>query len=311
MIPVQVLLTENELAEEFVSSFQARRLAEKFFYWFPLSVRAWLALCADGAYRNYLRSRSLIARSADEVATFLAPGLLEMISLGSGQGDKDLILLRALHERGARVTYLPVDSSQALLEMACRGAIDAGITTQGIKADFTTPSHVTALAAEPETPRRLVCLIGNTLGAFDPIAEAHALRALLRPDDLLLVDGELFAAETLAGYDNPLNRRFAWAPLHAVGIGESDGELVFESRQDARLPGLHLVPKYFRAGRDVAALAGGAALEISAGERIDMNHSYKYAPETFLTILRDAGLAVRWQGTSDDGRFLMALAGVA
>ena len=49
MIPVQVLLTENDLAEEFVSSLQSRRLAEKFFYWFPLSVRAWLALCADGA----------------------------------------------------------------------------------------------------------------------------------------------------------------------------------------------------------------------------------------------------------------------
>jgi uncharacterized SAM-dependent methyltransferase len=311
MIPVQVLLTENELAEEFVSSFQARRLAEKFFYWFPLSVRAWLELCADGAYRNYVRSRSLIARSAGEVAAWFAPGLVEMLSLGSGQGDKDLILLQALRERGARVAYLPVDSSQALLEMACRGALDAGITTHGIKADFTVSAQLGALAAEPETPRRLICLLGNTLGAFDPIAEARALRGLLRRDDLLLVDGELFAAETLAGYDNPLNRRFAWAPLRAVGIGEADGELVFESRNDPRLPGLHLVPKYFRAGRDVAALLGGATITLSAGERVDMNHSYKYAPETFLGILRDAGLAVRWQGTSEDGRFLMALAGVA
>lgn len=311
MIPVQVLLTENELAEEFVSSFRARRLAEKFFYWFPLSVRAWLALCADGAYRNYVRSHSLIARSAGEVAAFFDPGLVEMLSLGSGQGDKDLIVLQALRERGARVSYLPVDSSQALLEMACRGALDAGITTHGIKADFTISSHLTALAAEPEAPRRLVCLLGNTLGAFDPIAEARALRGLLRPDDLLLVDGELFATETLAGYDNPLNRRFAWAPLHAVGIGESDGDLVFESKNDPRLVGLHLVPKYFRAGRDVSALVGGAVLELSAGDQIDMNHSYKYAPETFLGILRDAGLSVRWQGTSEDGRFLMALAGVA
>ena len=40
MIATQTLLTENALAEEFVSAFQERRLAEKFFYWFPLSVRA-------------------------------------------------------------------------------------------------------------------------------------------------------------------------------------------------------------------------------------------------------------------------------
>src|SRR5439155_12430820 len=44
MISIHALLTENALADEFVSAFHARRLPEKFFYWFPLSVRAWLAL---------------------------------------------------------------------------------------------------------------------------------------------------------------------------------------------------------------------------------------------------------------------------
>src|SRR3989449_3864401 len=56
MISIHALLTENALADEFVSAFHARRLPEKFFYWFPLSVRAWLALCSDGAYRNFVRS---------------------------------------------------------------------------------------------------------------------------------------------------------------------------------------------------------------------------------------------------------------
>ena len=204
-----------------------------------------------------------------------------MLSLGSGQGDKDLILLQALGERGARARYVPVDSSQALLEMACRGAIDAGIATEGVKADFTVAAQLAALSAGPETPRRLVCLLGNTLGAFDPIAEARALRGLLRRDDLLLVDGELFAAETLAGYDNPLNRRFAWAPLHAVGIGEADGELVFESRDDPRLPGC-TCPQYFRQP-EIAALAGGAALALPP--RTGGHEPFvQVRPETFLGI---------------------------
>jgi hypothetical protein len=42
-----------------------------------------------------------------------------------------------------------------------------------------------------------------------------------------------------------------------------------------------------------------------------MNHSYKYAADTFLRILSDAGLSLRWQGRSDDQRFLMALAAPA
>src|SRR5437879_3232337 len=62
MIAIQSLLTENALADEFVAAFQARRFDEKFFYWFPLSVRAWLALCSDRAYRNYVPSRSLIVQ---------------------------------------------------------------------------------------------------------------------------------------------------------------------------------------------------------------------------------------------------------
>src|SRR2546428_4751500 len=108
MIPTQTLLTENALAEEFVSAFRERRLAERFFYWFPLSVRAWLALCSDGAYRNFVRSRSLNSQSARDLARYTRPGPLELLSLGSGQGDKDLLLLEALRDNGTRVSYVPV-----------------------------------------------------------------------------------------------------------------------------------------------------------------------------------------------------------
>ena len=55
VITVTALVTERQLADEFVASLRARRLAEKFFYWFPLSVRAWLELCSDSEYRNYVR----------------------------------------------------------------------------------------------------------------------------------------------------------------------------------------------------------------------------------------------------------------
>src|SRR3979409_523186 len=164
MIPIHALLTENALADEFVSAFQARRLPEKFFYWFPLSVRAWLALVWAGASRNVVPSRSLSGRSGAELARLFPVAPLEVVSLGAGQGDKDLLLLEALRERGARVSYVPVDTSQALLEMACAGALAAGFPAQGIKADFTLPTHLKALAAEPEAPPRLVLLIGNTLG---------------------------------------------------------------------------------------------------------------------------------------------------
>lgn len=309
MIPVHALLTENAIAEDFVSSLRSRRLAEKFFYWFPLSVRAWLALCSDGAYRNFVRSRSLIARSANELGRHIPSGSLEVVSLGSGQGDKDLLLLEAFAAQGTHVRYTPVDASQALLEMASGRALEAGIWSEAIKADITRPEHLAALAPDADAAPRLVMLLGNTLGAFDPAAEARTLRGLLRPEDLLVVDGEIYAGHlTVAGYDNPLNRRFAWAPLESVGIGEADGAIVFEDEEDGRT-GLHPLRKHFRAGREVTARMGGETLTIQPGERIEMNHSYKYDAEAFLRLLDEAGLDVRWRGTSEDQRFLMVLAG--
>jgi uncharacterized SAM-dependent methyltransferase len=309
VIRIETLLTEQMLADEFLAALRARRLDEKFFYWFPLSVRAWLALCSDGAYRNYVRSRSLIARSAPRLAEFFGPEPVEVLSLGAGQGDKDLILLEALRSHGARVSYIPVDTSQALLELACRAATGAGFPALGVKADLARNDHLAGLRPDPETPRRLVLLLGNTLGAFDPIAQVRALRGLLRSGDLILLDGELYAGPaTVLGYDNPLNRRFAWAPLHSIGIHEEDGDIVFEDRTDDRLPGLHALTKQFRATRDCTVLTGGETLFVRSGERFAMSHSYKYARDTFLRILEDAGLVPRWQGTSDDDRFLMVLA---
>ena len=152
-------------------------------------------------------------------------------------------------------------------------------------------------------------LIGNTLGAFKPQRYAQTLSAFLRDVDLLLVDGELYSGtETLAGYDNPINRRFAWAPLHAVGIRDDDGDLRFDTAQEPGLSGLYAVTKHFEARQDAEAMLGGESLLLSAGERVAMSRSGKYARETFVQILEDAGLAIRWLGRSEDGRFVMALA---
>ncbi|HEX9823173.1 MAG TPA: L-histidine N(alpha)-methyltransferase [Actinomycetota bacterium] len=307
---VRSLLTEKDLAAEFLAALAARLLPEKFFYWFPLSVRAWLDLCSDGDYRNYVRSRSLIATSAPELAAIAPSGPLEVLSLGSGQGDKDAILLRALSGGRSDLRYTPVDTSQALLEMAIVEAGAADVRAEGVKADLTNADHLEALRASPDAPPRLVMLIGNTLGAFDAVRYAETLAGFLREQDLLLVDGELYSGpETLAGYDNPVNRSFAWAPLHAVGIRDEDGELRFETADDPEVPGLYAVTKHFEAGRDIEAMAGGTSLRLAAGERVAMSRSGKYERETFVGILEDAGLPVRWLGNSEDGNFVMALAG--
>ena len=83
-LELEVLLTESMIADRFLQSLGQRILPELFFYWFPLSVRAWVALCRDSRYRNYLRSETLLKATAKTLADSLTDRRVEVISLGVG-----------------------------------------------------------------------------------------------------------------------------------------------------------------------------------------------------------------------------------
>ncbi len=311
MLQIEVLLTENELAEEFLASLERRYIPEKFFYWLPLSVKAWLDLCqGTQPYKNFSRSYGLVAGYAGEIAAHCRGPELEVVGLGAGQGDKDLLLLQALRAGRSTPRYRPVDASQALLELACKRASEAGFVTRGLKADLENPQTAKALAASAQEPR-LYLLLGNTLGALDPPQFLQQLRTLLRPEDRLLADGEVFNAQgTMAGYDNPVNRRFAFAPLASVGLEEGrDGALVFESGADAQREGLHFVSKHFRAARRLEIPVAGRRVALEAGEEIPMSRSYKYSRAAFSGIVRQrGGFRALGEYLSEDEHFILLLA---
>ena len=305
---LDVLLTESALADRFLQSLDQRVLPEMFFYWFPLSVRTWLALCTDARYRNYARSDALLQTHAKELVARLVGDQIEVISLGAGQGTKDLHVLKALLSNGRQGMYRPVDSGQMLLEMACKQALQHGVAAQGLKADITDPAHLSALQPGSHTCPRLVMMVGNTLGAFDPVLMLRRLRSLVGQDDILVVDGELGHDDaTRAGYEHPSNRAFALAPLRSIGLTETDGRLMFHLSNDV-MPGMHRLEKSFRLHDDRTLHVGGEQLHFKAGDCIHMNHSGKFERSRFLSLFTEAEFEVIEEYLSEDCRFLMVAA---
>ncbi len=316
MLEIDVLLTEKKLAEDFLAGLEQRYLAEKFFYWLPLSVKAWLDLCQGAQpYQNYARSYQLVSKHAATLAERMPRDGLEVVGLAAGQGDKDLLVLEALRRSGRMPSYQPIDSSQALLELAVARASKAGFPSRGLKADIEdlpTEGWLPTIQAHA----RLYLLLGNSLGIIDPLKFLAWLRSALRPacagrpQDLLVVDGELYSPQmTIQGYDNPVNRKFAFAPLASLGLEEGrDGTLVFEDQQDRRLDGSHLVSKHFQAARRLKIPVAGRWVELEAGEKILMNASWKYSLEAFVKLIRETGrIRVLERFLSDDERFVMML----
>ena len=305
---VEVVLTETDIAQEFAEAMEARDLPEKFFYWFPRSVHDWQALSANPElYGGLAETWGRMTGYVDSLVHNFT-GQIPVISFGAGDGARDRMLMDALKNAGRECAYFPVDASQAMLETACAAADDEYIEVVGIKADISSPVHMVYAADAAEAPRVLV-FSGNTMGAFDPLAQIRYVAQCMKPGDRLIVDGEIFdEAKTMTLRDHPLSRRFLWALLASLGITDADGELRINAKHDERHDGLHLNTRYFRAERDIAVTVMGKQMPMERGERIGLNFQYSYTTDGFRWLLRDqGGLKIMREHQSSDGRFLTAI----
>src|SRR5580704_8317148 len=299
---IEVLLTETEIAEELAESIEARDLPDKFFYWTPLSIQSWKALSSRSEEALRETWEGLAAKAADLTRAF--PGVIPVISFGAGEGLRDREVLKALKAAGRESKYYPVDSSQALLEMACAGAEDDDCEALGIKADISSPMHLLLAADVSEAPR-LFLMVGNTLGGFDPLDQIKHVAACIHKSDILILDANIYSGVIEPSEEQ---KRFVFSPLAEAGVAPDDGALEFVAKPDDRLDGLHIITRRFQAARDLTVRAAGREIPLARGERILLNFRYLFTHEAFRWLLTGhAGLRIVAEIPSEDGRFVTAV----
>jgi len=300
---IEVLLTESEIAEEFVESIEARDLPEKFFYWTPQSVKAWQALEARSEETLRGTWQTLAARAADLTKPF--GSRVPVISFGAGEGLKDRVILRALANAGREVKYYPVDASQQLLETACAGAEDDDCEALGIKADISSPMHMVLAADVSEAPR-LFLMVGNTLGGFDPMDQIRHVAEVVKKGDILIIDTNLHPGTAVTPTEE--QQRFVFAPLAGLGVTPDDGTIEFAERPDDRLDGMVMLTRRFMAARDLRLRVAGQEIPMARGERILLNFRYLFTAEAFRWLLTEhAGLRVVAEMPGTNGKFMTSV----
>lgn len=187
-------------------SARPKRLSSMYFYDDEGS-RLFRQIMALPEYYLTRVEHDILERSAADLINLIAPDdrPVDLIELGSGNGEKTLTLLSALYRAGIDFNYRPIDVSEfALSELARRFSrrLPGGLL-HTFCGNYLThwPPHI-------KNRRQVVLFLGSNLGN---LAQLQAVRLLgrinarLRPDDALFLGLDLKKDPRLilAAYNDP------------------------------------------------------------------------------------------------------------
>ncbi|MFD5122313.1 L-histidine N(alpha)-methyltransferase [Streptomyces sp. NPDC058385] len=253
----------------------------------------------------------LLARS-QEIAD--ATGARTLVELGSGSSDKTRHLLDDLPDLE---TYVPVDVSESALRGAAEalGAERPGLRIHALIADFTLGLTL------PDAPGpRLAAFLGGTIGNLLPAERATfltAVRALLRPGDMLLLGTDLVKDESVlvAAYDDAagvtaaFNKNVLGVINRDLGADFDPGAFEHVALWDADNEWIEMRLRS-TAAQTVKIPALGLAVDFEDGEEVRTEISAKFREEGVRAELAGAGLRMTHWWTDAQNRFALSLSRV-
>ncbi len=306
------------------ASLDARQMNHKFHYDTPRQTLRWLRVhqtcspaCTDPA------GTALYAQAALAAAQLVRDrDAIDVISLGSGGGQKDAHLLAALDSihPGVRRRYMPVDVSVGLSLVSRDAALAVGLGSGDI-APFVmdladTPDWSSALDPVWPAPATRIVLFYGMLPNFIPGTTRERLAALIRPGDLLLVSANLAPGPDYAAgvqsilplYDNALTADWLIAVLQDLGADRGDAEVRFNVATCPHDSGLLRIEAWAHFLRPTVLAFEDAVHSFNSGDRFQLFFSYRHTPDRVARHLAPAGLQIQQQWTNpagDEGVFLI------
>ncbi len=288
------------------------RIEPKFFY-DALGSRLFDAITELDEYYPTRTEASILSLQGPAIAAAViettrpAPSIVD---LGAGNCAKAARLFEAIAPR----RYVAIDISVDFLgeSLLALQRDHPGIEMVGVGLDF---ARSLCLPEDIVTGPALVFYPGSSIGNFAP---ADALRLLVDARRLagggaMLIGVDLVKATGLleAAYDDPLGVTAAFNlnllrnlnRLVGTDFDPSDWRHVaFFNREQSRIE-MHL-----EARRSLSVCWPGHRRDFAAGERMHTENSYKWTPQAFESLLRQAGFATVRHWTDPAGWFGVFLA---
>jgi hypothetical protein len=260
--------------------------------------RNWLSLTEDPGYAYFRDAMRLYEQRAPTLAAEITNAVgsrdLDVISLGPGNGRKDLLLLRALagREGASSFYYYPFDVNSSMISSSMKlvggDARLEDIKVKAILAEFDALPQFRRVYQYRSGPNVLL-LLGNTLGNLPndrQFLDRIYKRAMGERDLLVLEIRNLHVEsdpETDLGAEER-NKRFDFGPLEYVGVPFEANRLEYEE--------LSARQSLVEGTRTVAAKYAGCVIGRDEYTDITLSLINRYDPEGIVTCCEEVGFKV-------------------
>lgn len=269
-----------------------------------LGSRLFEAICELPEYYPTRTEAAIFARHGDEMAASVGAGAT-LIDLGAGNCAKAARLFPLL----APAQYVPIDISADFLHdsVARLEREFPHIAMLALGMDF---SSTLALPDSVGTQRRLFFYPGSSIGNFHPDEALAFLKRLHAAGGDLLIGVDLVKDHAVLGaaYDDALGVTASFnlnLLNHLNRLLGADFRLREWRHRGFFNPALSRIEMHLEARRDVVVRWQGGERRFGEGERIHTENSYKYTPESFAGLLREAGYLPAHAWTDEQDWFMV------
>lgn len=295
----------NVIRDELVAGLSApRAMASPKYLYDALGSKLFEAICELPEYYPTRTEAAILARHGADIAESVGRGVT-LIDLGAGNCAKAARLFPLL----SPAQYVPIDISADFLHEAVQQLRQRfpRIDMLPLGMDFSA-----ALALPQEVGRscRLFFYPGSSIGNFHPDEALAFLRRLRAADGELLIGIDLVKDHAVldAAYDDALGVTASFnlnLLNHLNRLLQADFDLRQWRHRGFFNPALSRIEMHLEARRALTVRWRGGERRFAEGERIHTENSYKYTPEGFAALLREAGYRLAQSWTDEAGWFMV------
>ncbi|HIN30273.1 TPA: L-histidine N(alpha)-methyltransferase [Candidatus Poribacteria bacterium] len=272
-------------------------------------------ICQLPEYHITRTEEQILRTKAAEIIQGVSQGL-SLVELGSGNSGKTRLLIDAILERQATLHYIPIDiSSEFLLQSSIQLLTEYNrLSVTAMAAEYQAAMPI--LAQQSISPA-LILFLGSNISNFDS-GEASVflqqVREHMSPSDRLLIGVDLVKETSIieaayndsSGVTEAFNKNLLIRLNREIGanfvINQFDHWAPFiesESRIEMRL--------ISRVDQSVSIRDTGESYDLSEGEYIHTENSYKYTITHFNEISQAAGFEIEQQWQDERGWFSVVM----